>query len=176
MDKGYTLTMRPMIRWQWFSGAAVPLLAVSVWAGTALRDAFVERIDAAKSSIEVLVYSIRAVAITDALAAAAKRGVRVRVIVDAMQTLQLSPEESELADAGVSLRRVRGSEAKFQHDKFIVFDGELAATPHYNLSRSAAKAAGSDTSAFTKDRVLIQQFEEQFEKIWRTSEIHPESE
>jgi len=130
-----------------------------------LRDEIVEHINAAKSSIDLVVYEIRSNDIADALIEAKRRAVRIRVIVDSVHSPTATPQEKTLDDEGIAIKRVGGISRDLLHDKFILFDGSVASTPSYNRSAKSLKGKGNE-QGFTSDKALIGVLKEQFENVW----------
>ncbi|NEK70346.1 MAG: phospholipase D family protein, partial [Xanthomonas perforans] len=97
-------------------------------------------IKTARSELRVMAYSFTAPDIAQALIAAKKRGVDVRVVVDADQSRQRSQIAAlnTLALAGVSVRL--NGRYQIMHDKVIVADRRTVQTGSFNYTRSAEKA------------------------------------
>ena len=123
-----------------------------------------EHIAAAHSSIDLVVYDIGSEDVVDALIEAKHRAVQVRVIVDSVNSTSATPQELELEDAGISLKRIAGVSRDLLHDKFILFDGKIASTPSYNRSSKSLRGKGEE--AFTDDSALISTLQKQFESVF----------
>ena len=135
-----------------------------------LRDRMVDHIDKAGSSIDLVVYEIRSEDIVDALIAAKRRGVRVRIIVDSVHSPVATYQEKALEDEGIAVKRIGGGNTrKLLHDKFILFDGSEASTPSYNRSAKSLRGPGREENAFTRDKALIEKLNAQFDEFWNTS-------
>jgi phosphatidylserine/phosphatidylglycerophosphate/cardiolipin synthase-like enzyme len=157
-----------------FSGWAAGLGAgILLWAGPGsgedLREQIVEHIDAAHSSVDVVVYEIRSNDIAEALIAAKHRGVRVRVIVDSVHLAMPTPQEIAIEEDGIPIKRVSGVSRKLLHDKFIVFDGKVASTPMYNRSAVSLRRTEGEAQGFTHERELVARLQEQFNEVWKSS-------
>ena len=74
-----------------------------------LRERIIDRMDKSHTSIDLVVYEIRAMEIVDALIDAKHRGVRVRVIVDSVHSPVATAQEKALEEDGVAVRRINGS-------------------------------------------------------------------
>ena len=100
--------------------------------------AVVEAVDGAKQSIDVQAYSFTHPAIGSALIAAHKRGVRVRVILDAGQKLDPHSQRSAVAAAGIPV----WIDAKhaIAHNKIMIVDSATVLTGSFNFSRQAEEA------------------------------------
>lgn len=115
------------------------LWAVGTSADTsALERALIGLIDGAAVSVDAAIYELRRARLTDALLAAASRGIRVRVVADDEQS-DGEPADGlqyeRLRAAGIPVRsdRKRGS---LQHNKFMVVDGERVWTGSVNWTDS----------------------------------------
>ncbi len=99
-------------------------------------DAIVSELKMAKKSIKVLAYSFTSKPIGEALAAAKKRGVDVRVVVDKSQV-----ERYSLLDFIVSngIPILVDYKHAIQHNKVIVVDGAVVVTGSFNFSAAAEK-------------------------------------
>jgi phosphatidylserine/phosphatidylglycerophosphate/cardiolipin synthase-like enzyme len=134
-----------------------------------LRDQIVEHINTARSSIDLVVYEIGSEEIAEALVEASRRGVRIRAIVDEERSSGNSPQEALLVDEGIPLKRVRLSQWKMLHDKFIIFDGRLAATPSYNQTAQKGGSSEQLNQAFTEDKTTLHQFHMEFQTLWNST-------
>ena len=130
-----------------------------------LRAKIIEQIDAAKYSIDVVVYDIRSSEIGDALVRASRRGVRVRVVVDDVRSASPTTQEKLLDEERIAIRRLSGKTENLLHDKFILFDSSLVATPSYNRSARAVRNTG-DEESFTREKEVIQDSKRKFEGLW----------
>jgi phosphatidylserine/phosphatidylglycerophosphate/cardiolipin synthase-like enzyme len=131
-----------------------------------LREQLVEHIGKAHSSIDLVVYDIRSNDIADALIAAKRRAVRIRVIVDNAHSDVPTPQEQALEDEGIAIKRVNGASRELLHEKCILFDGNLASTPSYNRSAKSLKGEDFDNS-FSNDKALIAHLKSQFDAVWQ---------
>ena len=109
------------------------------------------------------VFTITDDRIADAMLAAHRRGVRVRVITDNDKALDEGSDAQRLERAGVALR-IDQTEHHMHH-KFAVFDGERLLTGSYNWTRSAARN-NEENLIVTRDPGLVRAFSEEFERLW----------
>ena len=84
-------------------------------------DKLISRIDAAKSSVYIAIYSFTLDDISDALIRAHKRGVEVKVVFDYDQSKNDYSDDEKLANEGILIKRRDGS--GYMHNKFAVMDG-----------------------------------------------------
>lgn len=93
--------------------------------------ALLDLVASAQTSIDVLIYQLSRPSFVSAFAAAAKRGVAVRILVDPDEGLTAS-QASKLAAAGVAIADAPASFAH-AHSKVLVVDGDRAAILSGNL-------------------------------------------
>jgi cardiolipin synthase A/B len=99
---------------------------------TNAREQLLALVRGARVSLDVYAEVLRDPQLLDALAAAAERGVRVRIIIS--PTADFAAEVAELAASGVEIRL---SSSLYIHAKLIVADGERAFIGSQNLSATS---------------------------------------
>ena len=125
----------------------------------------------ARQTIDLAAYVLTDWAIMDALRAAARRGVGVRVILDGSQFKpgnHAGPFLALLAEPNV-LVRVKPSTPDIMHLKAYALDGRLLRTGSANFSASGLKRQNNDL-VLTDDRHAIDGFTKAFESIWDQSQ------
>ena len=115
----------------WTSGVA-PDPGPLVVSPTNARDQLLALVDGARVSLDLYAEVLRDPQMLDALAAAAERGVRVRIIIS--PSADFAAEVAALAASGVDIRL---SSSLYIHAKLIVADGERAFVGSQNLSAIA---------------------------------------
>lgn len=111
----------------------------------------IEAIDAAKTSIHIATYEFKQQGVLEALRRAKKRGVAVHILFDFDNAFPTRREGSDhvphrsfelqaLINEGFDVTFLNGMwRYGIQHNKFAVFDGELAFFGSYNLSYTAER-------------------------------------
>ena len=99
---------------------------------TNARQSLVELIDSAHTSVDVYAEVLRDPELLDALAAAAGRGVTVRVIISPSSSFDV--ERAALAAAGVQVRLLT---SLYVHAKMILVDGQRAYLGSQNISTTS---------------------------------------
>jgi len=135
-------------------------------------------IDQAQQSIDIAIYSFGDSAISEALAAAVQRGIRVRLVFETARADQTDPantKSSRLEDLGVDVRYVN----KIMHHKFIIIDGpreSLDAANTAMLVTGSANWSGSAATRYDENTVFIQghpeallRYQRQFNLLWNYS-------
>ena len=106
------------------------------------EDMLVKYIGAAKSSVKVLAYSFTSRPIAEALSAAQKRGVHVRVILDKSQLTAKGSQLGFLATSGVSVWV--DSKHAIAHNKTIIIDDKYYENGSFNFTNSAENSNGEN--------------------------------
>jgi phosphatidylserine/phosphatidylglycerophosphate/cardiolipin synthase-like enzyme len=116
-----------------------------------------------RQSADVCVFTVTDDRIAEAITAAARRGVAVRIISDDDKSLDVGSDVQRFRDAGIPVRLDR---TKFHmHHKYAVFDGGTVITGSYNWTRSAARD-NLENFIVTDDRRLTAAFARNFERLW----------
>lgn len=117
----------------------------------------------AAKSADVCVFTITDDRIVEAMLAAHKRGVNVRVISDDEKSTDRGSDIDRLAKAGLDVRT--DSSPSHMHHKFAVFDGTRVVTGSYNWTRSAA-AHNHENLIISDDTELAIAFVKTFARLW----------
>jgi phosphatidylserine/phosphatidylglycerophosphate/cardiolipin synthase-like enzyme len=123
----------------------------------------VKAIADAQKEIRIAVYSINNRKIFDALKGAKQRGVKLRILTDAIQATQHSSLALPLLDAGFDLKL--HSKFKIEHNKFSVYDSTVVATGSFNWTGPASRS-NSENCLFLSEGKVIQKYQERFETLW----------
>ena len=146
-----------------FEGGSWPRFAFSPQGG--IEDMLVDAIGRAKSTIDVPIFSMYSQRVADALIAAKKRKVVVRVAADAGQAKR-SQAVLSLSKAGVGLR-LSGGRAPMgvMHHKYAIVDGKWLMTGSYNFSQNA-ELYNYENVFFSDDPAELGAFGEEFARVW----------
>jgi mitochondrial cardiolipin hydrolase len=135
------------------------------------RDACCERLcrllQGARKSVDVCVFTITDDRIAEAMLRAHDRGVQLRVISDAMKTLDEGSDVGRLARAGVAVSL--DTPDKHMHHKFAVFDRRVLVTGSYNWTRSAS-TRNDENLVVSGDPRLVESFADEFARLWEKYE------
>ncbi len=121
------------------------------------------RIGRVGKSIDVCVFTITDDRLADALLAAHRRGVAVRIISDDAKAEDLGSDVDRFERAGLTVRVDRSP--FHMHHKFALFDGATLLTGSYNWTRGAARD-NEENLIVTDDPRLVAPFAATFEKLW----------
>jgi hypothetical protein len=126
----------------------------------------VQEIQRAQKSVDVAIYEFTRREIADALIAAAKRGVAIRVVADSDEASSAFSQIGRLESAGIMVRRTDGAGGGIMHNKYAIFDGRLLVTGSYNWS-TAAEEDNDENALFISDSRLVSSYLEAFNVLWR---------
>jgi phosphatidylserine/phosphatidylglycerophosphate/cardiolipin synthase-like enzyme len=131
--------------------------------------AIVDRIDAARQSIDVAMYTLTNSDLAWAMVHAQSRGVRLRVLVDAGYSEGCYSKVAFLRTWGVEVR-VDGTHANgeggIMHHKFCVIDAGTVITGSYNWTASAEERNDENLLIFTRSPRLASAYRREFERLW----------
>lgn len=117
----------------------------------------------AKHSIDVCMLTIASREVSDALIAAHRAGVIVRVVTNDEQMMYSGTQVSRLRQAGI---QVRIDESEFRmHHKFAVVDGELLMSGSLNWTTQGL-CGNQENVIITSEPNLVWPFLNQFELLW----------
>jgi phosphatidylserine/phosphatidylglycerophosphate/cardiolipin synthase-like enzyme len=125
--------------------------------------ALIRVIDAARTSIDVCVFTITDDRLAAALAAAHERGVAIRIMTDDDKSLDRGSDVERLAELGVKV--VMDDSEHHMHHKFAVFDRLVVATGSYNWTRSAA-AHNRENLVVTNEANMVALYARGFDRLW----------
>jgi len=122
----------------------------------------------AQKTIDVAIYDFDLPVLSEALIAAAQRGVRVRVVTDtdAMEEVTIQ----SLIAAGILV--VDDQRSAIMHDKFVVMDGVTVWTGSMNFTRNDAYRNNNNFVEITSTR-LAQNYTTEFEEMFTQREFGP---
>lgn len=130
-------------------------------------------IQSAKTDIYLLAYSFTSAPITQALLAARKRGVSIKMVVDDKSNIAQDTSAkaraalSALTTAGVDVRTI--SAYAIHHDKVIVIDGRTTELGSFNFSASAANRNSENVLVMWDNPALAKAYLTHFERNYRQS-------
>jgi phosphatidylserine/phosphatidylglycerophosphate/cardiolipin synthase-like enzyme len=120
-------------------------------------------VESAKNSIDLAVFDINLDQLVHSLLVASKRGVRVRVLVDARQAKGAYSLASTLKKGGIKVRR--GRQRGLMHHKFTIVDGKRIETGSFNYTNHATKAK-QENQVYLDDSGIVSRFVVRFELSW----------
>lgn len=119
---------------------------------------------AARTSVDVCVFTITDDRISNAILAAHRRGVKIRIVTDNDKRFDPGSDIDRFAAAGIPVRMDRT--ANHMHHKFAIFDGAILLSGSYNWTRSASEW-NEENLLITTEKRLAQPFRELFNRLWQ---------
>lgn len=127
-------------------------------------------IAAAESTVDCALFELESTRIADALIAANKRGVRVRI---AAETDYFDNEEmQQVLRAGIPV--VQDERSGLMHNKFIVIDSSLVWTGSFNTTDNGAYR-NNNNAVVIRSRALAENYQVEFEEMFVRHEFGPRS-
>ena len=119
--------------------------------------------ETSRQSVDVCVFTITDDRIKDAMLAAHRKGIRLRILSDNDKSHDLGSDVDALRRAGV---HVRVDQTEYHmHHKFALFDQQRLLTGSYNWTRSAARN-NEENFIVTGDPKLLRSFGQAFQQLW----------
>jgi len=167
-DSGSTFGTDPPFRYFHNRNVDARLASTTAVRNSDLPAILVGYLDRARVSIDVATFQFTDTKIADALVRAHRRGVRVRLVLDADSVAAASTTLASLEAAGISHLADSADgqpSSALMHDKFLVLDEELVFTGSYNLTPSGATLDRQDVLVI-HDANVAAAFEGEFEQMW----------
>ncbi len=127
-------------------------------------------IDKAQKSVEVAAYDFDLTRVADALIAAKKRGVRVRVVTDTDNVDERAVRD--IKKAGIFV--VDDGRSAIMHNKFVVIDGSTVWTGSWNLTENGTYRNNNNAIALQSVR-LAENYATEFEEMFEEESFGPTS-
>ena len=122
-------------------------------------------LEKAGKSLDLAMFSFTSVEIQQAIAAARARGVRVRIVFDKRNALEMREQRWFIENGfDVVVSMGRNKERGVLHNKFAVIDGELVQTGSYNWTQNA-RHNNFENIVFLDDAVSAEQYTAYFERL-----------
>lgn len=131
--------------------------------GRGCRQRIKELFSQARSTVDVCVFTITDNEISEAIAGAHNRGVKVRIITDDEKATDTGSDIVRLEDHGLEVRT--DNSPHHMHHKFAIFDQSILLTGSYNWTRTAARN-NEENVVVIGDEYLLKKFQSLFEELW----------
>jgi phosphatidylserine/phosphatidylglycerophosphate/cardiolipin synthase-like enzyme len=135
-----------------------------------IPDKIAESFNAAQRTLDLAIYELDLPVLSEALIAASRRGVRVRVVTDS-DSLSEEPIQDLMA-AGIPV--VDDQRDPIMHDKFVVIDSSIVWTGSMNFTTNDAYRNNNNFIQITSTR-LAQNYTTEFEEMFTRREFGPTS-
>ena len=123
-------------------------------------------LDRVKTSLEICVFTITCNEIADAIEAAAKRNVSVRIITDDEQMKSQGSDIVRLAKVTNIKVRHDGDPTSHMHHKFAILDGDTLINGSFNWTRHAVISNRENVVITRAAPLLTKAFRDEFNKMW----------
>jgi len=142
-----------------------------------VANVILREINSAKKSIYLLMYSFTDQEIANALIAASKRGVDVRIAFDKSQGEEKSSLSDEMVEALGPKRAVYryGKGRGIMHEKMAIYDGLTVTLGSYNWTNNA-KANNWENLIVLRDAKIAAECTAEFTRVWQSPEPKPPGE
>ncbi len=124
----------------------------------------VELIEKSKNYIDVSVYSINNKQLVDALIAAHRRGVKVRVLTDKVQAAGKSSRIWDIIAAKIPLRV--HTHKRIMHTKVAIYDGLSVSSGSFNWTEPAVHKNEEVCDIFVNEPQYVSQHQKLFDRRW----------
>ncbi|CAB3754563.1 phospholipase D-like domain-containing protein [Paraburkholderia humisilvae] len=133
-------------------------------------DVVIDVINSSTRTLDVAAYEFTNKRYENAVIAAVRRGVDVRIVVDAKENLN-NPKSiaGPLAQAGAKVRYV--DDAPLMHDKYTIADRDTVETGSLNYTLRAEKYSHENARADWHNKPIAGYYESDFEYMWENA--HP---
>lgn len=128
----------------------------------------VKVIDSAMLTIRVAAYSFTSKPIAEALLAAHRRGVDVKVVVDKSQLGERYTSATFLANERIPVRV--DSQHAIMHNKFLIVDGETVETGSFNFTAAGASKNAENVMVIWKTPKLAAVYQRDWDTHWAHAE------
>jgi len=125
----------------------------------------------AKKSLDVAIYAINLPGTTEALISTSKH-LKVRVVVDRVQSKGKKSTVPELVAAGVQVRYGVQKGSGIMHNKFSIVDGAEVELGSFNYTEHAA-SVNHENQFYTDASIVVARYQAYFEELWSGGHAAP---
>ncbi|MDR1777911.1 MAG: phospholipase D family protein [Desulfovibrio sp.] len=133
-------------------------------------DLVLKVINKAQKSVHVAAYHFTNGQIAQALAAAHKRGIDVRVVADKVDNSQKKKTSAVgyVVEHGIPMRL--NGQYTVLHDKFLVVDGKHVQTGSFNYTIAATQKNAENVLVVWDNPMVAGQYEQEWARLWSAGE------
>ncbi len=146
-------------------------MGTEVWFSRAdsVAEALERLVGESTASVDAALYRLSHPALARALGAAARRGCRVRLVLDAGKYAQTAATRRLLAQAPVPFRLSagRGGDGKMHH-KFVIYDARTVTTGSYNWTLESDEE-NYENLLVVRDPEQVESYRREFEALWESA-------
>ena len=136
------------------------------------QEAILDKLETAKTEIDVAMYILSNQELADALIAAQRRGSLVRVLLDGSEDEHLFSRGKYLYNSGVHVRIDRSHMLSpdetqgIMHNKFAIIDDTTIITGSYNWTNAAEIHNDENVLILNNAKDIAHRYKAQFERLW----------
>jgi len=150
---------------------SLPILDnICLFSNTSDISAFlIKKINNAKNTIDIAIYSLTNENISNALIEAKKRGIKIRIIIEysKINTSKIDPAISKLIDEKIPIKTLRGSGLYgIMHNKIMIIDSSFLITGSYNYTLTANNN-NFENVVFVSESSNVISYIKYFETMWQ---------
>lgn len=140
--------------------------------GDAIQRAIINKLETAKTEMNVAMYVFSNQELADALISVHRRGVNVRVLLDGSEDEKYYSQGRYLFDHGVKVRVDRshmlsaGTSQGIMHNKFAIIDNNMVITGSYNWTNAAEVQNDENVLILNNAKDISHRYKAQFERLW----------
>ncbi len=123
----------------------------------------IELLDSAQHKIDIAMYAVNNIGITEAILSAVKRGVLVRAVYDRSQAKASEKSLNQLKEAGIEC--YYNHKFKIEHNKFIVIDNKFVMNGSFNFTETAEHKNSENCTIHDNPQIIIA-FSDRFEYLF----------
>lgn len=129
----------------------------------------IQTLNEASRSLDLAAYAFTSTPVVNAVYSAWRRGVKVRVLVDARYAREHKSAVATLANLGVPVRI--NSRYKIQHNKFTIINNEIVQTGSLNYTKAALIGENAENVLVIRNEPAVSQaYQREFERLWEEGE------
>ena len=132
--------------------------------GDDCRSGLIREFSRAGDNVRICVFTIADDRITEAILAAHRRGLAIRIVTDDDKRFDAGSDIDRLQRAGIAVATDDGP--AHMHHKFALFDDRVLVNGSFNWTRSASHA-NEENLLLTDDAVAVAAFATRFDELWR---------
>jgi phosphatidylserine/phosphatidylglycerophosphate/cardiolipin synthase-like enzyme len=132
------------------------------------QQAIIEEIGKARKTLDVAMFSFTNRELGNAVIAAQKRGVEVRVVLDESQAANRYSKKNYFLNSGLYIRLARGLGRGIMHHKFAVIDSRIVITGSFNWTANAEEN-NFENLLVIHSPLLAMKYADEFQKIFRAA-------
>jgi len=125
--------------------------------------AILKEIVTANYSIDILAYSFTSQELGEALIAAKKRGLKIRIVCDRSQ-MNGKGSKIKYLQKHIPIKVAR--KVKIMHNKVIIIDSRYVFTGSYNFTRNA-ELHNSENLIFLQNKEIAKEYQAIFDELWQ---------